>query len=383
MRVTHVVFDLHGGGMERLVASIVRRFAGTPVHCSLVTLSGRPGRIGAELAPLLDQFHVLAPIRGVSMLAPVGLVRALRNARPDVVHLHSGAWFKGALAARLAGVSRVVFTEHGRIHNDPWASRQLDRLAAWLTDAVIPVSRPLEDYLHDRLGIPARRLRLIENGVDTEAFSPGPQSAGMRKRFNVPPDAQVIGSVGRLEPVKGYERLLSVFAALRRCGGQRADRWRLVLCGEGSERANLEALADQLGIRGSVTFPGWVDATAEVYRCFDIFAVTSRSEGLSISLLEAMACGVAPVVDDVGANREVLGAELAQYCVPEDAWDDFADLTAGLLSQPPRRAEAAVKATARVRERYSLDRVVAQYLEVYQGSGPRPSEGLHLDRPTP
>ena len=371
LRVAHVVFDLHGGGMESLVASIARSLAGTEVRCSVITLSGRAGRIGAELAPLLDQFHVLAPMRGVSMVAPVGLVRALRRARPDVVHLHSGAWFKGALAARLAGVSRVVFTEHGRIHHDPWAARQLDRLASWLTDVVIPVSRPLEDYLRDRLGIPAARLWVVENGVDTEAFSPGPPFAGMRERFKLPPDALVIGSVGRLEHVKGYDRLLATFAALKRRGGAGPERWRLVLCGEGSERANLEALADQLGIQESVTFAGWVDATAEVYRCFDVFAVTSRSEGLSISLLEAMACGVAPVVDDVGANREVLGAELAKYCVPDGAWDDFADLTAGLLADPHRRSDVAAKAAARVRERYSLARVVAQYLAIYRGADRR------------
>jgi glycosyltransferase involved in cell wall biosynthesis len=367
LRVTHVVFDLQGGGMESLVAAMVTKLTKSSVRSSVITLSGRQGRVGAAIRPHLDHLVPFAPLRGVSMAFPLGLANAIRRTNPDIVHLHSGAWFKGALAARLAGAGRVIFTEHGRVHHDPWMARQLDRLASRLTDVVVPVSCELSNYLHERLRIPLERLRVVENGVDVTVFAPGAPSLAMRERWRIPPDALVIGSVGRLERVKGYDRLLEVFAALK-SRGTHANRCRLVLCGEGSERASLAALAARLGLEDSVTFAGWVEASAEVYRCFDVFAVTSRSEGLSISLLEAMASGVAPVVNDVGANREVLGPELRQYAVPAEAWDSFAGLVGALLEDPAARAHVGARASARVRERYSLDRVVAQYLEVYQGS---------------
>jgi glycosyltransferase involved in cell wall biosynthesis len=302
------------------------------------------------------------------MILPLGLIRSLRLCRPDVVHLHSGAWYKGALAARLAGVPWVVFTEHGRIHDDPWAARQLDRLAARLTDVIVPVSRQLETYLRDTLGVPAGRLRVIENGVDVELCSPGRATAEMRARLRLPTDALVVGSVGRLEHVKGYDRLLKTFAVLKG-RSEATSNWHLVLCGDGTERASLELLAEQLGIRKAVTFAGWVDANADVYRCFDVFAVTSRSEGLSLSLLEAMACGIAPVVNDVGANREVLGPALERYAVADGAWDSFAELVAELLRDRAVRARAGAQAATRVRERFSLARVVREYCEVYMDSG--------------
>lgn len=374
VRVTHVVFDLQGGGMESLVASISRSLSRTPVRCSVITLSGRAGRIGEELRPVLDHLEVLTPNRGGSLLLPLGLVRALRTLRPDVVHLHSGAWYKGALAARLAGVPFVVYTEHGRIHHDPWLARRLDSLAARLTDVVVPVSHPLAEYMTDALGIPARKLEVIENGVDTIALSPGDPSPAARARLGIPPGVLVVGSVGRLERVKGYDRLLTTLASLQRRRSH-GPPWFLSLCGDGSVRPELERLSEELGIRDSVGFAGWIDASAEVYRCFDVFAVTSRSEGLSLSLLEAMACGVVPVVNDVGANRDVLGTALAGNCVPDGAWDQFGVLVERLLADPARRAATGALAAERVRDRFSLERVVMQYLEVYGRARPGGSSG--------
>src|SRR6266853_2189306 len=154
IRVAHIVFDLHGGGMESLVAEMAKRFARSSVAMSVITLSGRVGRVGRAVRPLVDQFHVLKPLPGISMVAPLGLVRCLRRIRPDVVHLHSGAWYKGALAARLARVPRIVYTEHGREHYDPRRARWLDRWASKWTDVVIAVSDGLRRYLEVALHIP-------------------------------------------------------------------------------------------------------------------------------------------------------------------------------------------------------------------------------------
>jgi glycosyltransferase involved in cell wall biosynthesis len=344
---------------------MARRFHGTRVAMSVVTLSGREGRIGGGIAPALRQFHVIKPSR-LSMIAPLGVARRIRETGADVVHLHSGAWYKGALAARLAGVRRVVYTEHGREHYDPLLMRTLDRVAALLTDVVVPVSERLGRYLTARLGVAPRKIAVIENGVDHRLFAPGPASPALRERLGIPAEAVVLGSIGRLEPVKAYERLIAAFATLVR--EQPARAMRLVICGEGSHRAALEAAAESAGVRALVLLPGWVDQPVEFYRLLDVFAMTSLSEGTSVSLLEAMATARALVVTDVGSNARLLGDGLASQLV---ASGDGAALLAALralLASPERRQDVGARARRRVEECYTLDRMVAAYEALYAGA---------------
>ena len=368
IRVTHVVFDLQGGGLESLVAAMAQRFARSAVAMSVITLSGRAGRIGAAIRPLLDQFHALAPLSGVSMVAPVGLIRCLRRVGPHVVHLHSGAWFKGALAARLAGVGRIVYTEHGREHYDPLLLRWLDRRASRWTDVVVAVSDRLRRYLEATLHITPGRIRTIENGVDVNVFSPGPKSRDVLDKLAIPPDAFVVGSVGRLERVKAYERLIEAFARLRR-GGEVMRPVYLVIGGEGSERKALTDCARRWGVSDFVRLPGWVEQPVELYRLLDVFALTSLSEGASISLMEAMACDTAPVVMAVGANAEILGPDLQRQVVPAGDVDALRRSITAILQSPEELGRVRARARQRVITRYQLDRVITQYEALYRAGG--------------
>jgi glycosyltransferase involved in cell wall biosynthesis len=374
VRVTHLVFDFEGGGMESLVGAMVRRWSGTPVKMSVVTLGGRPGRTGAAVQDALDQFHVLRPARGgLSMILPLGIARALRRTRADVVHLHSGAWFKGAWAARLARVSHVVYTEHGREHRDTPASLWLDRQASRLTDVIVTVSERLQAYMERTVGVSPARLRTISNGVDTTRFAPGPAAESLRGGLGIPASAWVVGSVGRLESVKAYHRLIEALGRLRAAGLVRPVH--LVICGEGTERAELESYIVRAGLRDFVKLPGWTDDPVSWYRLFDVFALSSDSEGLSVSLLEAMACGCAPVVTDVGANAHVLGPALHGQVVPPGSVDTLVDALAATLGTEGLRTELGVAARARVEAEFSLERMVGEYERLYRELVMRPTAG--------
>lgn len=374
VRVVHVVWNFDGGGLESLVATLARRLLDTRFRTSVVSLSGRVGRLGAELAPVLEDMRALKPRRVVSMIAPLGLARLLREMRADVVHLHSGVWYKGALAARMAGVRTVVFTEHGREHDDPLSARLSDGIAARMTDVVVPVSPRLAGYLERRLHVPAARLRVIQNAVDTHLFAPAPPPATLRGAMGIPADALVVGAVGRLVAVKGYDDLIDAVALLRgRTDGRPVH---LVLCGDGPDATSLAARAAERGIGDAVHFAGWQSPATPYYRLFDVLALSSHSEGLSLSLLEGMACGAAPVVTDVGANREVLGTALAGYVVPPRDVPALADAIGRLLGDDAARARARLAARARVEEAYDLDAMVAAYAAIYA----RGARGAHRPR---
>jgi glycosyltransferase involved in cell wall biosynthesis len=364
VRVTHVVFDLNGGGLESLIASMARNSAGTSVALSAISLSGRAGRVGSAAAPLFDSFRVLRPWPIVSMLMPMGLARAIRRTRADIVHLHSGCWYKGAVAARLAGVAGVVYTEHGREHHDPALMRALDRLASRRTDAVVAVSDRLAEYLARVVGVERHRIRTIRNGVDTAEFTPGPPPRDLRRSLGIPDGALVVGSVGRLEPVKAYERLIRAVARVRTMDAGAPIF--VVIWGDGSEREALARLATSLGLDGVLHLPGWTDTAVLAHRILDAFTLTSLSEGMSVSLLESLACGVAPVVMDVGANAEILGPALAGQVVPAGDEDAFAAVLAATLRDADRRRRAGVSGRARVVECFSLAAMMLGYAQLYR-----------------
>ncbi|HEY2850580.1 MAG TPA: glycosyltransferase [Gemmatimonadaceae bacterium] len=363
LRVTQIVFDLEGGGMETLVAAMVERWRGTDVQMSVITLSGRVGRVGERLRALVEQFHVPSLTRGLSMIAPGDVVRALRATRPDVVHVHTGAWPVGAYAARLTGVRGVVYTEHGREHHDPLVARIQDHVASRMTTRIACVSERLRGYLIRELRVRPEKAITILNGVDTEVFAPGPKSAELRESLDIPADALILGSVGRLEPVKAYARLVAAYARLRETDfGQPLV---LVIFGEGSDRAAIEREVDRLGVRDGVRMPGWTDHPADAYRLLDVFAMTSKSEGMSVSLMEAMACGVSPVVTDVGSNAEVLGTRLDAQTIAETETGEFDEAVRKLLVSPELREQVGTLARRNAVAEHSLSRMLSEYERVY------------------
>jgi glycosyltransferase involved in cell wall biosynthesis len=364
VRVTHIVFDLEGGGLETLVANMAAHWAGTDIVMSVITLSGRVGRVGASVRRLVDQFHVISPRRGWSMLHPKALGAAIRATRPDVAHLHTGAWFKGARAARMAHIPRVLYTEHGREHHDPLLARWQDRVASGWTDHVVAVSDRLRHYMIDTVGVSAGRVMTIANGVDTERFRPG-RGPRLRRALGLSDDTLVIGSVGRLEPVKAFPELVAAFARVRRAVARRPLA--LVLFGDGVDRATIARAAVDAGVAAHVHLPGWIDSADDAYRCMDIFAMTSTSEGMSVSLMEAMACGVCPVVTDVGANADVVGPELRHHVVPCGARPALSSLIARLVEDDGARRAASERARAEAVARFRVAATFHAYERLYRG----------------
>ena len=360
VRVVHVVQNLNYGGMEKLLADLVRRIDHGRFESHVVTLEYL-GRFSREMEGSAE-LHLCPPMSRASMLRPAGLARCLTAIRPDVVHTHSGVWYKASRAGRMAGARAVVHTEHGKQAGD-WLSRVLDRRAARRTTAVVAVSRALGQYLSGRLQMPLEAIHVIPNGVDATRFMPRPPSGTLRDQLGLRPEQAIIGSIGRLEPVKGYDVVIRAFAALPR----RADEVQpvLVIAGEGSARAELEHLAASLGISDRVFLLGWRDDPEDLLAHFRCFVLGSWSEGTSVSLLEAMASGVAPAVTAVGGNPAVLGEELsAQAVVPGDP--NALSLAVARLLDADVASGVGATARRRVQTVYGLDAMVGAYETLYR-----------------
>ena len=361
IRVLHVIQNLNYGGMERVLSDIVLRCDHKRFESHVLCLQYL-GRF-AEGLDTVAKLHVAKPMGAASMLWPRRLASQIRTLAPDVVHTHSGVWYKASLAGRLAGVRRLVHTEHGRPNPDPFLTRFVDGLGARRTDMVVAVSRRLGTQLAASLRIDQRKITVIPNGIDTEVFRPRADTGHVRAALGVARDAPIIGSIGRLEPIKGYDVMIEAFSILHK---RHADRNAvLVIAGEGSQRVALEKLVRDRGLSGLVFILGWRNDVADLHSASTIFTMSSRSEGTSISLLEAMSSGLVPVVTDVGGNAAVLGDALAHRLVPSESPAALASAWSALIEKPDQLRHERLLARRRVVTEFSLDAMVRAYEETY------------------
>lgn len=361
IRVLQVVLNLEAGGLEQMVCDLVRRLdpAKFESHVLCAQFLGRHGEWLKDFVSV----HAVQSWPNLSMLFPRALLREIDKIRPHVVHTHTGVWYKGSLAATLARTPLIVHTEHGRPHDSTPVELLAERLALRWTDVVVPVSEALRAEFAQK--VPRRvRLRLVHNGVDTNKFRPECDDGSLRRELGVGRDVPIILSVGRLDPVKAYDLMLGAFRALlRRVRAKVAPT--LVIAGDGPDRVRLATEAARLGIEKEVHFIGWRTALTQIYNAATLFTLSSRSEGTSIGLLEAMSSGLCPIVSDVGGNRAVLGERLSHRLFPAGDQQALAAAWEDALAKDDVRGSDAEAARDRVVRQFGIDSMVQRYEGIY------------------
>jgi glycosyltransferase involved in cell wall biosynthesis len=294
-------------------------------------------------------------------LATVGALRALlREWRPDVLHTHTAkAGTTGRIAALAAARARpkaVVHTFHGHVLSGYFspakerAFRLVERALAHASDALIAVSDEVRDDLVRFRVAPASKIRVVPYGFDLDARVRSTSDRRDRDGF-------VAGWAGRLTAVKRPLDLIRVAAKVDGCT--------LVLAGDGELRADAERLAGKLGVDERVRFLGYVDDVGDWYATLDAFLLTSLNEGTPVVAIEALAAGVPVVATDAGGTRTVVDDGETGFVVPVGDVDGLADRLTRLRDDPALRARFGATGAARMRERFSIDRMVDDVDRLY------------------
>jgi glycosyltransferase involved in cell wall biosynthesis len=324
-----------------------------------VRMARVPG-LGPELRPH-DDLRALA-----------GLVRAIRLTRPDIVHTHTAkAGMLGRLAAVLAGDPRpvIVHTYHGHVLEGYFgavyeaAYRRLERGLAGVSDALIGVSRTTVDDLVRLRVAPRPKFRVIPIGLDLEPFlsSNANTGAAFRREAGVGEGDVLLTFVGRLVPVKDVDLLIRSVAQARAMGAP----VRLAIVGDGKLRPGLERLSADLGVADRVYFAGYRADMVSVAAAADVAVLTSRNEGTPVSLIEAAAAATPAVATSVGGVGDVVTSQTGVIAMPGDA-TGIAEAIARLAGDPDLRARLGEGARGRVRERYSISRLIGDIDELYR-----------------
>lgn len=290
------------------------------------------------------------------------VARTIRGLRPAAIHAHSFGPLVYAVPARwLAGGTRLVNTEHSieYLLERPDFRRTL-RFMSRSIDRFVVLGERMRRYYASEIGVPPASLRVIPNGVATLEPTTAARRAAARAALGLG-DGFCVTTVGRLAPEKNFPMLIEAFAKATR----EEPTSRLVFVGDGSERAPLEALAARLGVAERVLFAGWRKDVAELLPAFDLFVLSSFSEGLPMSMLEAMSAGVPVVSTAVGDIPEVITSSESGLLVPPRDPDALANAIGAMLGSPDLRTRAGDAGRALVLGRYSRAAMVDAYLEAY------------------
>lgn len=355
-----LVLSLQPGGTERLVIEICQRLADRVAFT--VCCLDEPGAWAAELAPAGIPVVSLGRQPGFHPSLGLAVARLARRRGIDVIHCHHYSPYVYGLLASLAAPVRLVFTEHGRLSaGAPSRKRRIvNPLLARLGGRVCAVSADLQRHMTAE-GFPAGRVGVIYNGIDPGPRPDAARRSAARRRLGVPQDACVIGTVGRLDPVKQLTLMLQAHAQVV----ARHPHAHAVIVGEGPERACLEAAAARLGVTRAVTFAGYRADVRDVMPAFDVYLNCSTYEGVSLTILEAMAAGVPVVATPVGGNPEVV-IDGETGCLVPGSPRALADAVVGLLLDPARRRVMGQAGRWRVHTHFSIARMVEAYAALYR-----------------
>lgn len=362
IRIAHVVQSLDVGGLENGVVNLINQMDPS-IFDHVILCLNRSGEMGKKIERKDVPIFQLGKDKA-DYLLPIKLARLFRRILPDIVHTRNWSAVDGIIGARLSGVPIVIHGEHGREASDPDGTNikrnLLRKSLSPFVNQYITVSSSLLKWLKDVVGIPSRKITLIPNGVDMSKFNniykddTGCRIGDTRRGLT-------IGSVGRLDPVKDFQTLIKSFAQLTR----RYPHIRLELVGDGSCRASLEKLVKELRIQDQTTFWGWRTDPAHILKGFDVFVLPSIAEGMSNTILEAMATGLPVVATAVGGNPEMVVDHETGFLVPAQSSDRLAEAIECYIVNSDLAKRHGDAGRRLAEEHFSLQRMVAGYEEIY------------------
>jgi len=370
--VAHVIYRFDVGGLENGLVNLINRIPPQRYRHAIISLTD-----SSEFRRRLTRSDVpvfaLHKPPGNSPVTLFKLWRLFNQLRPDIVHTRNIAALEATLPAALAGVRVRIHGEHGRDATDPDGTnvrRQIvRRLYRPFVHQYITVSRDLEAYLESKIGVGRSRIVQIYNGVDASLFHPAGEHRDEVPHSNFSgPEHVVIGTVGRMQDVKDPMTLARAFVRLMQTMPQARERVRLVMVGDGPLRQQVSTLLEEAGVQDYAWLPGKRDDVARIMRSFDLFVLPSLAEGISNTILEAMATGLPVLATAVGGNPELIQAGVTGTLVPRDDAESMARAMRAYVDSGELCRRHGSEARRTVERRFGMEAMVNAYMALYDQS---------------
>jgi glycosyltransferase involved in cell wall biosynthesis len=363
IKVIYVITKSNWGGAQRYVYDLATNLPKEQFETKLIAGQGQelPLKLAATgietiTLPRLDRDLSLFDDLKIFL----SLIKLLRREQPDIIHLNSPkAGGLGALAARIAGVKKIIYTAHGWTFNEsrPWPAQALIWLASWITVLLTHTTITITTSEQAQgLKMPwcAKKIRLIHNGLTTPNFIPR-----LAAREKLGANTILIGTIAELHRNKGLEYLIRALSDIKE------QNWQAVIIGGGEEKTYLEELITKLRLENKVRLAGFIDNAAELLPAFDIFVLPSLKEGLPYVVLEAGLARLPVIATAVGGLPEIITREYSGLLIPPKNSEMLTEAIHTLINSTTLRQEFGERLERQVIAQYSLEKMVKQFIELY------------------
>jgi len=367
--VAHVMYRFDTGGLENGIVNLINHMPADRYRHAVIALTEV-----TDFRKRIQRDDVLfvslnkAPGHGIWLFPR--LFRLFRRLRPAIVHSRNLAALEVQLPAWLAGVPVRIHGEHGRDVGDLDGSnvtyQRVRRFYRPFVSYYLALSRDLADYLTKIIHVPENKVLQVYNGVDSVRFHPG--AAGQQPPAGCPfahPAHWLLGTVGRMQTVKDQPTLARAFIRALEIDPSLRQSLRLVLVGEGPLRAECRQLLAEAGVADLAWLPGERTDIPEIMRGLDCFVLPSLAEGISNTILEAMASGLPVIATDVGGNADLVITGVTGKIVPAADAEAMAHEIVRLAKQQEATQDMGGAARDLVERKFSMDAMVAAYQGTY------------------
>lgn len=364
LKILHVIDSLGIGGMERVVIDVANGLDAEKFEQAVCCLSRR-GEAADQLRGDVRCFDLGKGDRADRWM-PLKLARLIRSERPDIVHSQSWSGVDTALAMLFAPGVKLVHSEHGRnfhdLHGQSLARRMARRWLYQRAKAVFAISGEVREFYCRQTNFPVERMQVIPNGVDARRIDEA-DGNGIREELGIVADDFVIGTVARLDQNKDTMTLARAFAELAKARPE--AKLKLLIVGDGDQRNRLEQFVTSAALNQSVIFAGLRRDVPRLLKAMNVFALSSLSEGMPITLLEAMAARLPVVATAVGALPELVEEGATGFLVPVVDAKAMAKLLERFVVDCQLAKTFGEAARRKVESELSLDRMLGRYAELY------------------
>lgn len=367
--VVHIVHRFDYGGLENGLVNVINTMDADAYRHAVIALTEATG-FAQRIRRKDTAVYSLGKQPGKDLHAYLRLWSLLRRLRPSILHTRNMGTLDCVLVGRLAGIQVCVHGEHGWDTHDPDGTvrkyRILRRLIGRFVARFITVSEHLASWLINTVGIPAGKVTAICNGVDTAKFRPLPTSVPSPLPTGIKDaGAVVIGTVSRFEAIKDPLNLVRAFISAHAACAKSGVKLRLVMIGDGALKAAADEAIRDAGLEHCCWLPGMRDDIAELMRQFDVFVLASKREGISNTVLEALASGLPVIATRTGGNPQLIEDNAVGRLVdPEDSAMLATAIEAYAVDAELRRTHGQA-ARQRAEQRYSLAAMARNYQNVY------------------
>jgi sugar transferase (PEP-CTERM/EpsH1 system associated) len=366
LRVLHVIDRLLVGGTEVGILKVIRGLSDDCFEHRICTIRGFDEGF-ARSEGFQGQIYVAGARNSGFQFLLGRLAKTMRDFRPHIVHSRNWGAIETLPAARLSGVPIAIHSEHGyeldMLKGLPKRRRVFRRIAYAAADAVFTVTEELRAYHAHQAWLPMERIRVLPNGVDTSRFAYRHQEREeLRQRLGFEDGSIVLGSVGRLVPIKDHTTLLQAGEILL----GRGIPVKVLLVGSGPElEKHKKFVSRSTRLSGRVVFVGEASEVPALLNAMDVFVLPSLSEGMSNTVMEAMATSLPTVVTGVGGNPELVENERSGWLFKPGDVRGLVEILERLAHDPKRRHELGQAARERVADQFSLDAMICRYRDLY------------------